>query len=83
MHRYVQNIWWLTFYITASIDINECDEENGGCSHMCNNTIGSYQCLCEDGYELDSDQHLCNGNVVVVPPHTLMISLYTCIIYNR
>ena len=42
-------------------DINECDEENGNCSQFCNNTIGSYQCYCEDGYTLDSDEHTCNG----------------------
>ena len=48
-------------YGFISIDINECDEENGSCAHICNNRIGSYQCFCEDGYELDSDQHSCNG----------------------
>ena len=33
---------------------------------MCNNTIGSYECSCHDGYELDSDQHYCNGSVLHV-----------------
>ena len=51
----------LIAYVFISIDINECDGENGGCSHICNNTIGSYQCFCEDGYELESDQQSCNG----------------------
>ncbi|ELU13528.1 hypothetical protein CAPTEDRAFT_117276, partial [Capitella teleta] len=40
------------------IDINECAGERGedyneDC-HTCVNTIGSYTCECEDGYELDS-----------------------------
>ena len=52
-------------YGFISIDINECGKGNGGCSHMCNNTIGSYQCFCEDGYELEADQHLCNGKVSI------------------
>ena len=47
-------------------DINECDEENGNCSQNCNNTIGSYQCYCEDGYILDSDEHTCNGNHITL-----------------
>ena len=52
-------------YGFISIDINECDEENGGCSHMCNNTIGSYQCFCYNGYELDHDRHTCKGTVTL------------------
>ena len=34
-------------------DINECNSSNGGCSHACNNTIGSYICSCRTGYQLD------------------------------
>ena len=43
-----------------SLDINECDVLNGGCSHYCNNTDGSYYCSCPVGYEL-VDQELCKG----------------------
>ena len=50
---------------TFLLDINECDEENGNCSQFCNNTIGSYQCYCEDGYTLDSDEHTCNGMYIL------------------
>ena len=35
--------------------------DNGNCSQMCNNTVGSYQCLCWDGYELANDSHTCDG----------------------
>ena len=42
-------------------DIDECSEDTDNCSQNCNNTIGSYQCLCIDGYTLDSDNHTCNG----------------------
>ena len=44
-----------------SSDINECTENTDNCSQLCNNTIGNYQCYCEDGYILDSDEHTCNG----------------------
>ena len=42
-------------------DIDECMENTGNCSQNCNNTIGSYQCLCDDGFLLDSDGASCNG----------------------
>ena len=31
---------------------------------MCNNTEGSYECLCMDGYELDVDGRNCTGEGV-------------------
>ena len=43
-------------------DIIECLTDNGGCTDVCNNVPGSYQCECDDtGYELDSDKHSCVG----------------------
>lgn len=35
--------------------MDECDEENGGCSQRCVNVAGSYHCDCADGYELLAD----------------------------
>ena len=35
--------------------MNECSLNNGECSHDCENTDGSYQCTCEDGYTMNSD----------------------------
>ena len=42
-------------------DINECLVNNGGCGHNCRNTIGSYNCYCNTGYQLHSDKHKCIG----------------------
>ena len=42
------------------LDINECDVLNGGCSHYCNNTDGSYYCSCPVGYDLVNEL-LCEG----------------------
>ncbi|CAH3124730.1 unnamed protein product [Pocillopora meandrina] len=35
----------MLFYST---DVNECNVKNGGCSHKCTNTKGSYSCSCPD-----------------------------------
>jgi len=31
---------------------------------LCDNTSGSYQCYCQDGYELSSDDYNCTGMYV-------------------
>ena len=43
------------------IDTNECRLSNGGCSQLCTNTIGSYQCNCRNGYELSDNEIDCDG----------------------
>ena len=47
-------------------DVDECAEGTSGCSQECNNTIGSFECSCRDGYELDLDRKACNGMYVSV-----------------
>ena len=42
-------------------DINECSTNNGGCNQNCTNTIGSFVCSCNTGYELRSSQLTCVG----------------------
>lgn len=43
-------------------DVNECSSDNGGCQHVCNNTLGSFTCFCRDGYQLlDVDRSSCVG----------------------
>ncbi|EDV50450.2 uncharacterized protein Dere_GG14439, isoform C [Drosophila erecta] len=41
------------------VDIDECQQKNGGCSHRCSNSEGSFKCSCPPGYKLDSDQKTC------------------------
>ena len=45
--------------VFAHIDIDECSEGTSGCNQICSNTLGSYTCSCQDGYELDIDNHTC------------------------
>ena len=46
------------------IDINECDDDNGGCSQICLNTNGSFECECYNGYDFTENSTTdCIGNV--------------------
>ncbi|KAL3878455.1 hypothetical protein ACJMK2_030804 [Sinanodonta woodiana] len=41
-------------------DIDECNENNGGCEDICFNEYGSYRCLCDTaGYQIGADKHIC------------------------
>ena len=48
-------------------DINECANHNGGCSHNCENTNGSYLCSCPDPeLNLAPDNHSWIGEYPVI-----------------
>ena len=57
----------MCFYFQSDItipfcpDVDECSDENGGCSQICTNAEGSFLCECTTGYLLDSDGATCNG----------------------
>ena len=40
-------------------DINECLNRNGGCAQLCNNTDGSHECGCREGFSLSHDRRRC------------------------
>ena len=52
-------------------DINECSANNGNCSQLCNNTVGSYYCSCIPGYQLNITNKICSGEL-----------MYCCICIN-
>ena len=46
--------------VQCSLDINECaDDSLNGCNQICTNTIGSFVCECNSGYELGDDLMTC------------------------
>ena len=48
-----------------SIDTDECLTDNEGCDHICVNTRGSFECLCNTSYILTADNKSCAPNVTV------------------
>lgn len=44
--------------------INECLQNNGGCTHKCIDTPASFYCECNHGYKL-IDNRTCKGNLVM------------------
>lgn len=40
-------------------DKDECAHNNGGCQHICKNTVGSYTCACQNGFVLHPNKHDC------------------------
>ena len=49
-------------HICNSADVNECEKQNGGCSHKCTNSEGSYTCSCPDPeLNLAPDHRTCIG----------------------
>ena len=45
---------------SSSSDTNECrDNTSNGCSHGCQNTVGSFQCTCPSRYRLLADRRTC------------------------
>ncbi|XP_022091528.1 sushi, von Willebrand factor type A, EGF and pentraxin domain-containing protein 1-like [Acanthaster planci] len=43
-------------------DIDECEQDNGGCKHHCSNTPGSFYCTCPDGFRLIDDGKTCEDH---------------------
>ena len=52
----------ILYHIYQISDINECTElANGGCSMMCRNWMGSYECDCYPGFSLMQNNHTCES----------------------
>ena len=49
------------FHVSFHLDVNECNDKNGGCDQTCENKNGSFACKCASGYNLHSDGFECEG----------------------
>ena len=63
------------FFFLFVSDIDEC-KVYGMCSQDCQNTKGSYKCLCKAGYQLEPDKKTCKakGNFLLV--------IFLCVLMN-
>ena len=52
-----------TVIIIPYADINECTRNISGCEDTCENTEGSYFCVCNRGLVLAADNHNCTGEL--------------------
>ena len=43
---------------------NECEANNGDCEQVCMNTFLSFNCSCDDGYDLNTDGYTCLGKIL-------------------
>lgn len=72
----------MSFILNFFSDINECETgtQDHMCDHICHNSVGSYTCSCESGFELVEMQR-CFGRVLRlqnVPTHSLItLCIYT------
>ncbi|XP_036384495.1 bone morphogenetic protein 1-like isoform X1 [Megalops cyprinoides] len=67
------NQLWMKFVSDGSVnkagfaanffkEMDECSKpDNGRCEQRCINTLGSYRCACDPGYELASDRRSCEA----------------------
>lgn len=44
---------------TNCVDIDECAAQNGRCSQLCSNSVGTYRCSCNTGFRLSRDMRTC------------------------
>ena len=56
-------------------DIDECLDNNGGCSDGCQNLVGKYICTCPAGYQLDASKKNCVGKMRMMFFFRLFLSL--------
>uniref|UniRef100_A0A8C2KSP7 Signal peptide, CUB and EGF-like domain-containing protein 2 n=1 Tax=Cyprinus carpio TaxID=7962 RepID=A0A8C2KSP7_CYPCA len=50
---------YLSLSLSLGTDIDECRMNNGGCDHVCRNTVGSFECSCKKGYKLLTNERTC------------------------
>ena len=60
------------YLVYCFVDIDECDDEDEGtiCEHTCTNVHGTFECECDEGFNLTS-RFACTGNILrpAVHPH--------------
>ena len=61
MH-YVVALLIEAIYVIIVSEIDECQRLLDNCQQECINTEGSFNCSCNEGFELQDDERTCEGN---------------------
>ena len=62
---------------TRFLDIEECLVDNGGCDQICSEMLGSFVCLCSEGFTLGTDGKSCVGKKLCYPHYsTVFVGSY-------
>ena len=56
---FISSCYLLSYFISK--DNDECATNNGGCEVHCTNTLGSFECSCDDHEILDATGLFCVG----------------------
>ena len=54
----------ITFVDLYCVDVDECTENLHDCEQVCENTVGTYNCSCEPGFNYSSDGRNCTGRAI-------------------
>ena len=59
-------------------DVDECGNNNGGCSQLCVNEEPGFSCDCMENFELDNDGRTCKrkSHVHLLEPVYIIVSCY-------
>lgn len=71
----------LFFFVLPEVD--ECSSpDKGHCEQRCVNTLGSYRCACDPGYELAADKRSCDSECRArlhrTTPHVTLTESHCC-----
>ena len=59
------------FENVRGLDINECDENPCDTNAICNDTFGSYQCVCNSGFT--GNGYNCSGDSIISDANDLFV----------
>ena len=72
----------LSIYICYNTDIDECSTKNGNCDQVCTNTVGLFNCSCNDGYSLNTDGETCDGQLQKIVMIQILNVCLACVVYR-
>lgn len=74
----------LVFMRVVFLDLDECVEQTHLCQQACENTLGSYRCRCNPGFQLSPDRTSCFSEWITVwCGATYDMITYSPFLFNR